>query len=254
MMTEQLPAQPPTPMWRRLLPLGLLVACVVLFFASGLGGFITFDEIARRYGELSDWVARQPLLVFFLAVAGYAFATAISLPAGWLLTVTAGLILGWVIGTVAVVLGATLGACLLYVVARYALADFFRARSGKVLNRMAEGFREDSMSYLFFLRLAPVFPFALVNVVPAILGVPFRIYFLTTLFGIIPGTLAYAFAGEGLRSIVADRAAACAAGVPPCGDAISARDLVTPQILIAFGLLSLVALLPVILKRMRKAK
>jgi uncharacterized membrane protein YdjX (TVP38/TMEM64 family) len=118
---------------------------------------------------------------------------------------------------------------------------------------MAEGFRSDAVSYMLFLRLAPVFPFILVNVVPAILGVPFVTYLWTTFVGIIPGVLAYTFAGEGLRSIVHDRAAACAANVPPCGTPLTAGDLLTPQIGIAFALLAMVSLIPIVVKRFMPA-
>lgn len=239
---------------KRLIPLGILLAAIAVFFVSGLNRQITFDAIALRYGALAGWVEAQPLLAVLVAILAYALATSLSFPAAWLLTVTAGLLLGWVLASIAVTIGATLGACTLYFATKLALADFFRARAGNALNRMAEGFRQDAVSYMLFLRLAPVFPFTLVNVVPAILGVSFPIFAVTTALGIIPGVIAYSFAGEGLRSIVADRAEACAAGHPPCGAGLAASDLVTPQILIAFALLALVSLIPVVLKRMRAAK
>jgi uncharacterized membrane protein YdjX (TVP38/TMEM64 family) len=119
---------------------------------------------------------------------------------------------------------------------------------------MADGFREDATSYLLFLRLTPLFPFWLVNAVPAILGVNFVTFAWTTFVGIIPGTVAFGFAGEGLRSIVADRAVACMAGIDPCGQPLAAGDLVTTEILIAFALLGLVSLLPVLLRRVRRGK
>lgn len=118
---------------------------------------------------------------------------------------------------------------------------------------MGKGFREDATSYMLFLRLAPVFPFTLINVVPAILGVRLSTFAWTTFVGIIPGVTAYAFAGEGLRSIVSERAAACAIDQPPCGTALSPADLVTKEILIAFALLGVVSLLPVVLKRLRRS-
>ncbi|HEY8596264.1 MAG TPA: VTT domain-containing protein [Devosiaceae bacterium] len=237
---------------RRLAPLAILVAAIALYFATGLDRLVSFDEIARQYGAMTDAVARQPVLAAGVAVAIYVVATAISIPAAWLFTVAMGLVFGWAVGTLLSVIGATIGASLLFLAARYALADFFRARAGNWLNRLAEGFREDAVSYLLFLRLVPAVPFTLLNVVPAILGVPFAIFFWTTLVGIVPGGLAFAFAGEGLRSIVSDRAAACAANVAPCGDPLRASDLLTPQILIAFLLLGVVSLLPLALRYLRR--
>jgi len=238
--------------WRKFLPLAVLGVVIAGFFLSGLHKKISFDEIAIRYGALAGWVDAKPLTAILTAITVYAVATAISFPAPWILTVTIGLIFGWVIGAASIVVGATLGASVLFFVTRLALADFFRARAGDVLNRMAEGFRKDAVSYMLFLRLAPVFPFTLVNVVPAVLGVPFRIFFFTTALGIVPGTIAYTFAGEGLRSIVAERAQACAAGIPPCGQALTPGDFVTPQVLIALGLLGMVSLLPVLVKGIRR--
>jgi len=251
-MTANAPETPTRPAWRRFLPLAVIVVLIAVVLQSGLAGLVNFDEIARRYADMTQWVDANPLLAFASTLVIYAAATSVSFPLAWLLTVAAGLLLGWAEGAAAVVLGATLGACTLFWATRLALADFFRARAGNILNKMADGFREDATSYLLFLRLAPVFPFTLVNVVPAILGVRFTTYAWTTLIGIIPGTIAYAFAGEGLRSIVGDRAAACAANVAPCGEPLAARDLVTTEIIIAFALLSLVSLLPVLLKRLRR--
>lgn len=239
---------------RRWLPLGVLVLGIALFFLFDLDRFLDFDELARWYGALEALRAESPVLAVLIGAAIYAGATAISVPAGWLLTVAMGLVFGWAMGTAIVVLSATLGACVLFLAARTALADFFRRRAAPWLNTLAEGFRIDAASYLLSLRLMPVVPFSLLNVVPAILGVKFSIFFWTTLFGIIPGSIAYAFAGEGLRSVVAERGEACAAGMPPCGEPLRAGDLVTPQVLIALFLLAIVSLVPVVLKRLRPHK
>lgn len=250
-MTESETPKQSSSLWGKVLPLGVLVLAIIAFFMSGLHRQLSFDAIAVRYGELADWVQVQPVLAVLATIGLYAAAVAVSFPAAWLLSVAAGLVLGWQLGTLAVVIGATIGASLLFWATKLALADFFRARAGNILNKMANGFREDAVSYMMFLRLAPIFPFTLINVVPAILGVPFLIFVTTTAVGIIPGTLAYVFAGEGLRSIVAERAAACAINQPPCGTSLSPSDLITPQILIAFALLAAVSLIPIILKRLR---
>ncbi len=239
---------------RRLLPLAVLIVLVVGFFASGLHNRISFDELALRYGELTGFVEANLPLALLAAAGLYALAVAAAFPAAWLLTVGYGLIFGWALGTATVVLGATIGASILFFVAGSLLADFYRKKAGDRLNAMAEGFRSNEVSYMLFLRLAPVFPFVLVNVVPAILGVRFTTFVWTTAIGIIPGAIAYAFAGEGLRSIIGERAEACAAGIAPCGEALTPGQIITPQILIAFSLLAVVSLIPVVLKRLRKAK
>lgn len=240
------------PGWLKLLPLALIGALVVVFFALGPDRFLNFDHIALQYAGLTAQVGAEPVWAAAAAIAIYFVVTAVSFPAAWLVTVVYGLIFGWAWATLYVVVGATLGAGVLYLVTRLALADFFRKRAGRVLNRMALGFQKDAVAYLLFLRLVPAFPFTLVNVVPAILGVSFPIFMVTTAIGIVPGTFAFAYAGEGLRSVVAGRAAACTAGLPPCGAALTPGELVTQQTIIAFGVLGLVSLLPVLLKRLRK--
>lgn len=238
----------------KLLPLILVLAVVAVFFAAGPEQFLSFDGVALRYNALSDQVAAMPLAAAGVAIAIYFLVTAFSFPAAWLVTVVYGLIFGWALATVYVVIGATLGAGVLYLITRFALADFFRQRAGRTLNRMAKGFQRDAFSYLLFLRLVPAFPFTLVNVVPAILGVPFSVFMVTTAIGIVPGTFAFAYAGEGLRSIVSARAEACMAGLPPCGAPLSPGELVTRETIIAFGVLGIVSLMPVLIRRLRRTE
>ncbi len=239
---------------RRFIPMMLLGVVVLIFFASGLYQRLSLDELALQYGELRAFIEANFWLSVLATCAVYLGATAASFPAAWLLTVAIGLVFGWSVGAAIVVVGATLGASILYFAARSLFVDFFRKRAGEKLNVMARGFCENGVSYMLFLRLAPIFPFIMVNVVPAILGVRFSVFFWTTAFGIIPGTIAYAFAGEGLRSIIHERAIACSEQVAPCGQPLSASDIITPQMLVAFTLLALVSLIPVVLKHFRKAK
>jgi len=246
--------QPPAALWKRLLPILILATALLAFFGSGIYQRLTLDELALRYVELTNYIEANFLFSVLLTAAIYLGATAASFPAAWLLTVAIGLVFGWANGAAIVVVGATFGASVLFFAARSLLADFFRKRAGEKLNIMAKGFRNDATSYMLFLRLAPIFPFLMVNVVPAILGVPFRVFFWTTAFGIIPGTIAYSFAGEGLRSIILQRAAACSQQIAPCGQPFAASDIITTKMLIAFTLLALVSLMPVILKKFRKTK
>ncbi len=242
------------PLLKRWLPLLLLVSAFALFFALGLHERLTLDELALRYGELDRFLQDNYPAAVLISIAAYILVTAASLPVATLLSVAIGLLFGWAAGAAIIVVGATLGAAVIFLVARSLFHDFFARKAGRFLQTMAEGFRKDAVSYMLFLRLAAVFPFSVVNVVPAILGVRFSTYFWTTAIGIIPGTIAYAFAGEGLRSIIHERASACARNVPPCGTPFGAADIVTPQMLIAFVLLALVSLLPVILRRLRRRR
>jgi len=240
------------PLWRRVAPFAILVAglfaVLVLAAQAGFG----FDALAVNYQVLADWVATEPVLASLVAFAVYAVATAVSFPAAWLLTVALGLLFGWLWAAVVVVFAATAGAVGIFLAARLAFADFFRARAGGWVKSLADGFRNDAFSYMLFLRLVPAVPFVVVNVAPAILGVSLRVFALSTLVGIVPGVFVYAFAGEGLRSIVSERAETCAAGLPPCGTPFTAGSLVTPEIVTALVLLSLLSLLPVVVRRFKR--
>lgn len=239
---------------KRFVPLIVLLLAIFAFFVSGVHRQLDFDQIAKQYASLQAFVTANPAISVLVTMLIYITATALSFPAAWLLTVTIALIFGWVTTSLIVLISATIGASILFLIARYALEEFFKQRAGNILNKMAKGFREDAVSYMLFLRMAPIFPFTLVNVVPAILGVPFTTFFWTTFVGIIPGVVAYSYAGEGLRSIVVERAEACASGIAPCGEPLTPGDLVTTQILIAFVLLAIVSLIPVVLKRVRASK
>ncbi len=239
---------------KRWLPVIILLAVLAGFFASGLNQRLTLDELALNYAGLSAFVAENTVVAVLVTTVLYLVAVAASFPAAWLLTVAIGMVFGWVAGAGTVVVGATLGASVLFLAARSLLAGFYRDKAGVRLKLMADGFNGNAVNYMLFLRLAPVFPFLLVNVVPAILGLRFSTYLWTTAVGIIPGTIVYAYAGEGLRSIISDRAEACVAGSPPCGQAFSASDIVTLEMLIAFTLLALLSLLPVLVKRFMSQK
>jgi len=236
----------------RLLPIAFIITIIIGVFASGAYKILTFDNIAIAYGDMSAFVNENLILAIFSAFLIYTFATAVSFPAAWLLSVSTGLVFGWLLGSFIVLFGATFGAVILFLSARYAFSDFFKKRAGGILSKMAMGFKDGAASYLLFLRLVPLFPFALVNVVPAIVGVKFSTFVWTSFVGIIPGVIAYNFAGEGLRSIVAERALACANNIMPCGEGLNASDLVTKEILIAFIVLGLVALIPIFIKKFHK--
>jgi uncharacterized membrane protein YdjX (TVP38/TMEM64 family) len=132
-----------------------------------------------------------------------------------------------------VVVGATVGATIVFLIARTALGDALRARAGPRVRRMEEGFRSDALSYLLVLRLIPIFPFWLVNIVPAFLGVALRTYVLGTFIGIIPGSFVYASVGNGLGAVFE------AGGTPDLGIVFQ------PAILLPIVGLAVLALLPV---------
>lgn len=187
---------------QRLVPLLLLVAGLAAFFLFGLDRYVSLDALKENRDALNGWVARQGIVAGLVFMAIYAVVTAFSIPGGLVMTITAGFLFGPYLATVYVVIGATIGATLLFLAARYAFADFFREKAGGAVRKMKDGFNENPLSYLLILRLVPLFPFWLVNLVPGLLGVKVGIFVLGTFFGIIPGTFVYSLVGDGAGAVL----------------------------------------------------
>ena len=187
---------------RRLLPVAILLLGLALFFLLGLGRYFSFESLARNHAELTAWVAANGALAALAFVLAYAIVVAFSLPVAVLLTPLGGFLFGVWLGSVLSVIGATVGAVAVFLAARTAFHDLLHARAGAALARLEEGFRRDSFSYLLFLRLVPVFPFWLINIVPALLGMKLGPYTLATLIGIIPGAVVYASVGAGFGVLI----------------------------------------------------
>jgi uncharacterized membrane protein YdjX (TVP38/TMEM64 family) len=238
----------------RLWPLALIVIAFIAFFATGLHEHLTLDTLALRYSEVEAWRAGNPVIAELIAVGLYALAVTLSIPLAWLMTVTVCLIFGWFVGALIAVVGATIGACLVFLAARYAFGDFLRKRAGPWLERFSEGFKRDAANYMLFVRMVPALPFFVVNIVPALIGVPFLTYAWTTAVGILPGTLVYALASDVLRTVLAERAEACVANVAPCGEGLDPTRFVRPELLAVLMVVAVCALLPVVFRRVRGHK
>ncbi len=185
----------------RLWPLALITAGFVAFFATGLDRYLGFEALALHRQALMDWTHDNYFLSVIAFIGAYYVAVMFSLPGAVWMTLAGGFVFGTGQATLYVVLGATLGATAIFLAARHALGDMLRAKAGGAIARMENGFRENALSYLLVLRLVPLFPFWLVNLVPAFLGVPLRTYVFGTFVGIIPGTFVYASVGNGLGAV-----------------------------------------------------
>ncbi|MBI3198525.1 MAG: TVP38/TMEM64 family protein [Rhodospirillales bacterium] len=189
-------------MLRRLLPVAILLLGLALFLLFGLERYFSFEMLSRHHAELTAWVAGNIALAALIYVLLYAVAVAFSLPIAVVVTPVGGFLFGVWLGALLSVIGATLGSVALFLAARTAFRDLFRARAGAMLARLEDGFRRDSFNYLLFLRLVPVFPFWLVNIVPALLGMRLGPYTLATLVGIVPGAVIYAGVGASFGMLI----------------------------------------------------
>ncbi|MCB1503932.1 MAG: TVP38/TMEM64 family protein [Hyphomicrobiaceae bacterium] len=242
---------------RRWLPLLILASFMVLVFAMGWHKYLSFKTIGLNYEALRAFIADNIVLAVLAYVLLYIAVVALSLPGGLVMTLSGGLLFGWFTGSVATVIGATIGATIVFLIAKTSFGEALAAKAGPWLAKLRDGFQENALSYLLFLRLVPAFPFFVVNLAPALLGVPLRTYVLGTFFGIIPGTTAFSVLGAGLGSAVESQNAiynACLAShgsnaAAACTYTIDTKALVTPELLSAFALLGVVALIPVALKK-----
>jgi uncharacterized membrane protein YdjX (TVP38/TMEM64 family) len=241
-----------------LLPLILLagVACAGAL-AYWYGGF-SFESFVRHREEIDRFVADHRLVAVLGFIAIYSAAVSLSIPGGIFLTVTGGFLFGVALGAAASVLGASIGATFIFLLARSAIGEPLLKRAGPRAAKLARGFRQDAFSYLLFLRLIPAFPFFLVNLVPALAGVRLAPFVAATVLGITPASLVYALAGRGLGSIIDMQLAAqsrcLARGESVCPLAFDARDILTPELIAALVGLALLALLPVLVTRLRRPR
>lgn len=237
-MTEEAEKKP-TPIWIKLWPIYIIAAGLGLAYALGLQNYLTAEALLENAVWLDQLVKNNLLLVLIAYIAIYATATTFIVPGG-ILTIAGGFLFGLAIGTPATLIGATIGASILFFASKTSVGEALRQIAGPFLGKMEKGFNQNAFSYMFALRLMPIFPFAVVNIAPALLGAKYREYVITTFLGIIPGTLAYTWIGAGLKGSIV--AAAEAGEDLDIGELISASAAnIGPALLV----LGVVALIPV---------
>ena len=224
---------------KRWLPVAVLITGLFAYFQFDLGHYLSFELLREHRFTLLEWVSAHFLLAPLVYIVIYIVVVAFSLPGGAVMTVSGGFLFGALFGTLYTVLGATVGATLLFLIARTSLGDALKQRAGPWLARMQDGFNENAMSYLLVLRLIPIFPFWLVNLAPAFLGVQLRTYFTATVIGIVPGTFVFSLVGAGLGSVF------------DSGEAFTLQGVLTPEIIAALAGLALLSLLPVVYKKIK---
>jgi uncharacterized membrane protein YdjX (TVP38/TMEM64 family) len=214
---------------------------VIAVFAIGLGAFfalggphwLSLDALKHNRAELIAFADDHRVGAVMLAMAIYTAVIGLSVPGALWLTLACGLVFGRWIGTAIALVGATAGATIVFVAARYLFAEAAHRRLGERGRRIAAGFAEHAWSYMLFLRLVPLFPFVLINLASALAPIPLSTYVLATAIGIVPGTFIYVNLGQAVGRI----------------DSI--EGLVSPEVLLALALLGLLALTPIVVAKVR---
>jgi uncharacterized membrane protein YdjX (TVP38/TMEM64 family) len=240
---------------RRCVPLAVVIVASGVILVMGWHRELSFETLVRHHEALREFIDLHAVCAVTVYIALYIAVVALSLPAGFYLTVVGGILFGTALGGTAALVGATVGSVVIFLIARSAVGEHLVRRAGALAQKLAQGFRADAFSYLLFLRLVPLFPFWLVNLVPALVGVRLATYIAATVIGIIPATYAFAFVGAGLDSVVTAQQAAyqscLALGRDDCRLSFHLRDAITSNLLAALAVLGVLALIPVAVRRSR---
>jgi len=209
----------------------MIAFLIALFFYFNLGRYFTLASLKANREALVEFYENHRLAMVTIFITVYIMQTVLSLPGAAVLSLAAGAVFGTVMGTLYVNIGATVGASLAFLVARYLFHDAFQNKFGPRLEKINNELGKAGLNYLIFLRLVPVFPFFLINLGAGLTTMPLRTFFLGTMVGIIPGTFVFCNAGASLATIE------------------SISEVASRRVLGAFALLGLFALVPVIYKK-----
>lgn len=221
------------PAWTRLLLVVVFAGGAIAFFALGGDSLLRFETLRAHRSELLSYTQEHYGRTLALAFVVYVGVVALSIPGATVLSLAVGFLFGRWVGTLLIATAATLGATLVFLAARHLFPGVAGRLVGTRMGRLAEGFGRDAFSYLLFLRLVPVFPFWLANLVPAFTPVRTRTYVLATAVGILPGSFVFANVGESLGRIE------------------SPGEILSTEVLVALALLGVLALLPPLVRKLR---
>lgn len=210
----------------------LVVAAIALFFGMGLDQYLTLGALKVSQGKFAAMLEQSPWRVTLIAFVLYVVVVALSLPFATIMGLAAGALFGLWHGTLLVSFASTIGATLAFLASRYLLRDFVQRHFGDKLKGINEGMAKDGALYLFMLRLVPVFPFILINLLMGLTQIRTRTFYWASQLGMLAGTLVYVNAGTQLARI----------------DSLS--GIASPEVLLSFALLGV---FPLIAKRVVQA-
>ena len=231
---------------------GILTAAAgVWWVADSALEILSWQTLGLHYQDLKQQVAEHTTQAALVYVAAYTLLGALILPGGALLAVVAGLLFGAGLGIPLSVIASTLAAVTAFMLARSVLGKRAAAIESPLFERLRTGFGRHALGYLMFLRLTPGLPFAAVNVIPSLLGVPLATFVLGSVLGLLPSRIALSTAGAGLGSVIEKQNAVYSQCVAhkashgaDCVYQLNAGSLLTTEMVAAFLALALLALVP----------
>jgi uncharacterized membrane protein YdjX (TVP38/TMEM64 family) len=212
-------------MIKKIVFLSLIVAVVIAFFSLGFNEYLNLEGVKKLQLDLASWRTDQPLLLAMVLFASYVLITALSLPGAAVMTLLVGAVFGLGWGLVIASFASSIGATLAFLMTRYVLRDAVERRFGDRLKAINDGVAREGSFYLFSLRLVPVFPFFLINMLMALTPLKLRQFYWVSQLGMLPGTLVFVNAGSQLS------------------DLTSLSGILSPSLLFSFVLLGLFPLM-----------
>jgi len=223
------------PVHKKILIALIIAAAIVSIRLFGLDHLLSLETFRQYRDQLQAFTAQHYLPTVAIFILIYIAAVALSIPGATILTLTAGFLFGF-FGVIYVNIGASAGAILAFLAARYLIGDWVQKRYGEKLAAFNKEIAENGYNYLLTLRFIPLFPFFLINIFAGLTRVPLTIFAWTTIIGILPGSFVYIYTGRQLGVI--DKPG----------------DILSWQIILAFVLLGLLVLSPVVIKKFMKQK
>jgi uncharacterized membrane protein YdjX (TVP38/TMEM64 family) len=226
----------------KLIPLGLVIVVIILVFTFHLERYLSFESLRTHQALLKTWTTQHYTLLVFSFMALYIVVTTLSIPGALFVTLAGGFLFGAALGTLYVVISATIGATFIFLLVKFSLGDWLSERASGWVSKLKKGFDDNAFQYLLLLRFVPLFPFFVVNIVPGILNVKTSTYVLATFIGIIPGTFVFVLVGNGLNHVFAQ------------GQAPNLHIIFEPQVLLPLIALGALSMIPVVYKYVKKVR
>jgi uncharacterized membrane protein YdjX (TVP38/TMEM64 family) len=219
---------------KRIALLIIVIGLIIGLRFTGVGKQLTLENLQSHGDQLRQFSNEHYLVSVIIFILIYVAVTGFSLPGALILTLAAGYIYKTIFAAVYVNIGATAGATLAFIFARYVAGQWVQQKYSDKLAKFNDELERNGSKYLLMLRLVPIFPFFLINIFAGLTRIPIKTFIWTTSIGILPGSLVYAYAGEQLGTIR------------------NVKDIFTARILIAFLLLAALAVLPVVIQKLRR--
>ena len=222
---------------KRFIPLIILIALALIVYFSDVMKWFSFETLQAYHTTFRSWVEHHFFLVSLAYIGIYIAIAAFSLPVASYYSIFGGYLFPQPYCTIYVVIGATIGATILFSICKTALGSSLLDKVKTFLTKLEKGFSQGAVGYLLFLRFVPIFPFWLVNIAPAFFNVRLVTFAWTTFVGIIPGAFVFTQAGRGLESLLESN------------EPFTLQGILTPEMKLALAAIGILALLPFVIKK-----